>query len=359
MKISNKNKKNINLAIIGFGFMGKTYAHAAQSLKTYFPDCPNLKLKTVVLKNLQNERIIKERYQISEVTDDYLSVFSDPEINAVYISTPTDNHFKYVKLAIENNKHFLCEKPITSSLQETETLNQLLKENKSIISNIVFEYRFVPAVNEIKKLINNNILGEIIQFRVCYLHGSYIVERPETWRLKKNAGGVILDLAPHVLDLVNYLIAPINEIKSKSITCFPGRKVEDISWMMCKTVNDINGTIEVSRMSTGSIDDLRIEIHGYKGAVKWSLENLNYLEYFSKDNKYEGFLKIPIFNEKDSISDFPPPKVTTGWMRSHIDCLYNFIKKVENTSFFDIKSASFEDGLLVQSLIHKIKSENN
>ena len=64
---------------------------------------------------------------------------------------------------------------------------------------------------------------------------------------------------------------------------------------MCVTENKVDGVIEVSRVSTGSIDELRLEIHGTKGSIKWSLEDLNFLHFYSvksSDSGYKEFLVL-------------------------------------------------------------------
>ena len=61
-------------------------------------------------------------------------------------------------------------------------------------------------------------LGNILQFRLAYLPGSYAEEREETWRLQPKTGGALVDLGPHVIDLVNFLIGPIESVSGKMVS---------------------------------------------------------------------------------------------------------------------------------------------
>jgi len=347
----------INIAIIGFGFMGKVYNSAAKTLNDYYSDIPEVQISSVLVsKNKSNSEIkkIKKRYGFSLVTSEIEDLLNDPTIDAFYIASPNNFHFDQVKLALKHDKHILCEKPMGMNVNETGEMLRMSSDKPGLVCNMVFEYRYIPAISEIKKIISNNKLGEILQFRIMYLHGSYINKRPITWRLKSGTGGALVDLAPHVLDLTKFLLGPFEVNSYKKIKKMPDREVDDVAFMLCKTQNNADGYIEVSRISTGSVDELRIEIHGTKGAVKWNLEKLNFFSLFLKEENYEGFKCVPFFNNKDDNSDFPPAKVSNGWLMAHTHCLYNFIKEISDKKFNDKRTAKFFDGHYVQSVIDKI-----
>ena len=232
---------------------------------------------------------------------------------------------------------------MSMTIEESHEMLNLAKQNPNIITNMVFEYRYIPAISKIKKIIDSEKIGEIIQFRAFYLHGSYINERPLTWRLKKGTGGALVDLGPHLLDLIAYLIGDVK---------ISNREVDDIAWILCKAKN-ADGTIEVSRVSNGSVDELRLEIHGTKGAIKWNLEELNYFHLFLNESNASGYKKIPCFTDENDNSDFPPPKVTSGWLNAHTHCLYHFVKEINDKHYKNIAIAKFSDGFKVQKLLNE------
>ncbi len=353
--------KKLNIAVFGFGFMGKTYLHASKVLNDFYPDIPGVVVKSLLLsdkKSLDDIKRIKNRYNIENVTIDINDILNDESIDAVYIGTPNDLHYKHYRLAIESKKHVLCDKPIGLNKSESEKMLQIANKNKRYISNVVFQYRFIPAISKIKEMISDGILGKIFKFRISYLHGSYIENRPITWRLKQNTGGALIDLGPHVFDLAYFLFGNFRITSKKLKTKIKDRSVDDFSWIFCETDKDnVDGFIEVSRISTGTIDELRLEIHGSLGAVKWNLENLNFYEYYNVKSPEKGFKKLPAFFDKESASDFPPPKVTSGWLRAHVDCLYHFVKEISDKDFSSIKIAKFSDGNYTQTIIDNIKSE--
>jgi len=346
----------INIAIIGFGFMGKVYNSAVKTLNDYYPDIPEIQISSILVsknKSIKDIDGLKKRYGFSLITSNIEELLNDPTIDAFYIASPNNFHFEQVKLALQNDKHVLCEKPMGMNIFETKEMLKMSINKPNLVCNMVFEYRYIPAISEIRKIIASNKLGKILQFRIMYLHGSYINKRPITWRLKEGTGGALVDLGPHVLDLTKFLLGPFKINSYKKIKKMPNRVVDDMAFILCETENNADGYIEVSRISTGSVDDLRIEIHGTKGAVNWSLENLNYFKLFLKDEDYEGYKLIPSFNNKEDKSDFPPPKVSNGWLMAHTHCLYNFIKEISKKDFKDERTAKFSDGHYVQSVIDK------
>lgn len=348
--------KTINLAILGSGFMGRVYMNAAESLKHYYPDSPNVNIHSVLVsKRKSNEEIseIKKRFKIDNVTSDYEDILNNSNIDAIYVATPNDLHCEQVCLAIKKGKHVLCEKPMSMTIEESKKMMNYSDQNPTIIANMVFEYRYIPAITQIKKIIDSGKIGKIIQFRAFYLHGSYINKRPLTWRLKKGTGGALVDLGPHVLDLISFLIGDVKISHMKTAKKMPNREVDDIAWLLCDA-NNADGTIEVSRVSNGSVDELKLEIHGTKGAVKWNLEELNYFYLFTNESNFSGYKKVPYFVDKDDNSDFPPPKVTSGWLNAHTHCLYHFVKEINNKNYKNKAIAKFSDGLKVQKLLNQI-----
>ena len=338
--------------------MGKVYAYAANAVRHFYPDAPAINISTVLLSNDRDKSLIKKRYGFSNITTDYTEILDDEKINAVYVALPNNLHLDYVIPAINAKKNILCEKPLEINLEKSTQMTDIAAAHKSIVANAVFEYRFLPAVSMIKNLISKNELGRILQFRMMYLHGSYAEKRPITWRLSPGIGGALLDLGPHVIDLAHYLLGPLKNIEGKTFTKYPDREVDDIAQILCETEAGGSGYIEASRLSVGSIDDLRIEVHGEQGAVKWNLQSMNFIDYFNKNSAPNGYRRIPVFTNPLDDTDFPPEKVSSGWLMPHIHCLYNFVKKVDDINYIDNQSASFSDGLNVQKVIHSIMSKN-
>ena len=114
------------------------------------------------------------------------------------------------------------------------------------------------------------------------------------------------------------------------------------------------GTVEVSRLATGSTDELRIEIHGKRGAICFNLMDPNWLwVYHTRDPEepiggLRGFKKIETVQRYPKPASLPGPKFSIGWMRYHIASQFDFIKRVVEKKE---GSPSFLDGYKVQEVM--------
>ena len=132
---------------------------------------------------------------------------------------------------------------------------------------------------------------------------------------------------------------------------------EDHSLSMVRMKNESIGTIEVSKIATGTNDEFRFEIHGDKGALKFNLMDPNYLDFY--DNTQKDY---PIGGEKgftriETVQRFPEPggafvspKAAIGWIRGHVHCLYNFLQCVHEGKQAD---PSIRDGAYIQHVMEK------
>ena len=310
------------------------------------------------------KKIDLARYGIEKSFNNIDSMLEDKNIKAIYIASPNALHFEQIKKCIKKKKHILCDKPLTSNSKDSSKLIKILDPKKTY--QMVFEYRNIPAIREIKSIIEKKQIGNIINFRFNYLHSGYLdIKRPMSWRLQ-SGGGAIMDLGPHIIDLINFLIGEIksvigikkNYIKKRPIS-LKNKKldevlVDDFAMGLCKTKSDIPGFIEVSRLSMGSTDDLNIHISGDKGSIKWSLEDLNNYSLAS----HEGVIKKHASNKVFNSIDFPPGKVTDGWLRAHCHSVYQFIKEISSDKLPRNEKnliPSFVDGHNVQKIIESFK----
>src|SRR5665647_220177 len=131
--------------------------------------------------------------------------------------------------------------------------------------------------------------------------------------------------------------------------------------MFIKMKNGGTGTIEVSKIATGTNDELRFEIHGDKGALRFNLMDPNYLEYY--DNTVsdqpmggeKGFTRIETVQRFSKPGgEFVSPKAPIGWIRGHVHCLYNFLQCVHEGKQ---ASPSIRDGAYIQYVMEKPMSQ--
>lgn len=357
----------MKIGLLGFGFMGRAFMHSLNNLNDYYNDVPkNISVKGVATSSISSSKSIDlERYNIEKIYNNSNHLLEDNDIDSIYIASPNKHHYEHIIKAIKKNKNILCDKPLTINYKQSNEIAKKISNKK--VFQILFEYRNIPAIRKIKELLEKNKIGKIINFRINYLHSGYLDrQRPMSWRLR-NGGGALVDLGPHVLDLTNFLLGEIKYIKgiktnhiNKRYTnslknSFERVSVDDYAMGVCETKSGVLGMFEVSRLSMGSIDDLNIHISGEKGSIKWSLEELNFYEISSTFGTTKKFASSSIF---DTV-DFPPSKVSHGWLRAHAHSVYQFIKQVNKKLPRKEKKfvSGFYDSLIVQKQLESFNSK--
>ena len=166
-----KTKKNINIAVIGTGFMGRTHSYSIANLPYFYENLPfKAVLHTVCSRDKQKGEIIKDDWGFLNSETDIDKILANKEIDVIDICTPNIYHFETVIKSLEVGKHIYCEKPLVISseqaekiIEKLEAVNKNKKENS--VCAVVFHNRFSPAVLRAKQLISDGRLGRIMSFR--------------------------------------------------------------------------------------------------------------------------------------------------------------------------------------------------
>jgi predicted dehydrogenase len=279
---------------------------------------------------------------------DFREVTENPEVDIVHICTPNQAHKDALLSALRHQKHIYCDKPITATLDEAREVEAALKDYRGT-AQMTFQNRFYPATMRARQLVEEGFLGEVLEYRSVYLHsGSADPAAPMKWKLSGAAGGgVIADLASHSLDLMHHLVGDFRELLAATKIAYadrpsaedPKRRVpvdaEDAVVVLARHASGALGTIEASKIATGAEDDHRFEIHGTRGALRFSSLDPNHLEAYdaSRPDKpiggSRGWTRIDTFGKyPPPASGFPSPKNSIGWIRGHLACLANFLQDV-------------------------------
>jgi predicted dehydrogenase len=217
------------------------------------------------------------------------------------------------------------------------------------VAQMTFQYRFFPATLRAKQLIDAGFLGEILQFRAAYLHaGSANPLAPARWKLTAAAGGgVIADLGSHVLDLIDSLVGPLESVMATTHVAWPERPsatdpsqkvavdAEDCMLLLARLKSGAPGTIEATKIASGTEDELHFEIHGSRGAIRFNGMDPHHLEVNDLTTADQPLGGMRGWNRIDTGQRYAPPangfpsaKSPIGWLRGHMACLANFLQCV-------------------------------
>ena len=186
----------IKWGIIGSGNIADAFAHSVKY-------CQDSDLVSVFGRNEEAVKQFSAKFTVKSYTN-LDSFFTSDEIDAVYIATPHSSHFTYSLEAIKNNKHILCEKPLTMNYLESMTLLSLAKEAKVFLME-AYMYRTHPQTF--------NILDHLDLFKntqeKIFIESSFgfSAELPKEHRLRNPllGGGAILDVGCYPLSMVKLI----------------------------------------------------------------------------------------------------------------------------------------------------------
>jgi len=169
---------------------------------------------------------------------------------------------------------------------------------------------------------------------------------------------------------MNYLLGNFSELSAVTHIAYPERpSAEDPSKMvkvdaednMLATVrlpNGAYGSINASKIATGTEDEMSFEIYGSKGALKMVPMDLHRLYYYdcSAASKpiggMRGWTAIDCGQRYDKPAGFPTPKAPMGWLRGHMHCLYTFLSSIHSGKAL---GPTLEQGIYIQYLLEKVK----
>ena len=265
------------------------------------------------------------------------------------------------------DKHIYCEKPLCISAAQASEIAELAQKSPKI-HKIVFNNRYLPAILRAKELIEEGRLGRILSFDAAYLHsGAVSITKNAGWKQDKEicGGGVLLDLGSHAIDLIYHLCGTFDSVCATTQIAFPIRagingmpwntNADEAFYMLTKLKNGAMGTIRASKISCGTNDDLSLEIYGEKGALKFSLMQPSFLQFYDNTlpendlGGQRGFINIETVGRYPFPGGFfPAPKAPVGWLMGHVESYYHFLNSVHSETN---TSPNFTDAVYIQSIM--------
>jgi len=192
---------------------------------------------------------------------------NDDRINAVFITSPIHTHAQIVRDILEASREIsiFSEKPLAANASDAHEVAEAV--GKRGITNLVgYHKRFSPVLKRAKELIDAKSIGELRSL-ACYSYSSDIFTQGKGWRFKKGTGGVLLDLAPHLLDLLLwYFGEPLNASGNKQ--SLYSAEVEDKVHATVTFQSGLHGTMDISWSESGyRLPEIRIEVQGASGSM--------------------------------------------------------------------------------------------
>jgi len=350
--------------MLGYAFMGKAHSNAYKKIPYIFWPPPAIpKLVAICGRNQPNVSEAARRYGYEKSYTDWKKLVRDPDVQLVDNGTPTDLHAGPSIEAAEAGKHVLCEKPLGRTAEEAKRMLEAVR--RAHIKHMVgFNYRFIPAIQLARKLIQEGKLGRIYHFHGRYLQ-EWIMdpEFPLVWRLRKEIAGLgtLGDIGSHVVDLAHFLVGNLSHVTTITRTFINERPLEndpskrgkvdvdDAVESLAEFENGAIGHISATRFGAGRKNYQHIEIYGENGSILFNLEKMNELQVHLKDHDIKDL--TPSYHDTLVTESYHPYWENwwphghiIGWEHTMVHEAYHFINAIVNDTSVSPLGATFEDG---------------
>lgn len=206
-------KSNLNWAVLGTGVIANEMAEALKKM--------GKELYAVANRTYENAVLFTKKHNVGKVYDSMEDIFTDPEVDIIYITTPHNTHYPFMKKALENGKHLLVEKSITLNSNQLNEMVKLAKENNLVLAEAMTIWH-MPLYKELWKIIDSGELGKVQMITMNF--GSFKDYDMNNRFFNRNlAGGAMLDIGVYALSIVrSFMNACPERIESQVLSASTG-----------------------------------------------------------------------------------------------------------------------------------------
>jgi predicted dehydrogenase len=354
----------VGVGMLGYAFMGKAHTNAYKKIPYMMYPPPAIpRLVAICGRNEEAVAEAARRYDYDSYCTDWHKIMENDRVQLFDNGGPNNAHLEPCVAAAEAGKHILCEKPLARTAEEAKTMLDAV-EKAGVKHMTAFNYRFVPAIRQIKELVDGGALGTIYHWRAVYLQEWVMphYDIPRIWRLDKSVAGsgAIGDLGAHIIDLAHFLIGDLKTlsantktfIKERPLTDDPGTMgkvdVDDAFVAIAEFENGALGTFECTRFGLGRRNYNCIEINGEKASVRFNLERFNEFEVFHLDHEPKetrGWTNVLVSEGFHPWwENWWPQGHIIGWEHTFVHEITHLLDCIVNDKDVAPYGATFEDG---------------
>ncbi|MBA3846422.1 MAG: Gfo/Idh/MocA family oxidoreductase [Planctomycetes bacterium] len=360
-------KPRLNVALIGYAFMGRAHSNAYQQVNRFFPDCPYEVVRKVLVGRTAGPLAeAAKTWGWEETSTDIDAVLARDDIDLVDVATSNDSHHAITMKALKAGKHVFCEKPLALNTAQAREMKAAADKAKVRVG-LWHNYRRSPAASTAAQLIRDGKIGEVRQVRGVYLQDWLWDDScPATWRMTEKVcgSGAHGDLNAHLIDMTRFLtqlefdeVSGLRETFTKKRRNANGKgmvtvDVDDALIFLARLSNGAIASFEATRVAPGRKNYNRIEINGSKGTIVWNFERMNELEFFSfeDDGPVQGFHTIMCMNGAvhPYAGNYWPDGHIIGYEHTFTNTVADFLTALKTKAPF---RPDFADGVANQEVL--------
>jgi len=326
--------KEINVGLIGLGYIGKIHALAYRDIPYCYANAPvKANLVAVLRSQLDTEQEVMQQAGFQVMTT-HPDEFFAQKLDVVDICSPNNLHREQAERALRAGMAVYCEKPLACSYGDADAM-AALSESSGAMTQVAYVMRYTPAIRQMKALIDAGELGQILNFRGQLFHSSYLDrDRPMSWRLRcsESGGGAFMDLGAHLVDIAHYLLGGTSSVRALTRTWIADRcvaagsrereevSVDDWGLVVMESKCGAVGVLEATRMAAGATDAVGFEVYGTEGSATFRASQPELVEFHSLKRRQwlRGALDLPpLGGERPTEKLWASGKYSQGYFMNH------------------------------------------
>ena len=374
--------KKLNVALIGYKFMGKAHSYALLATPFFFKTGIEPVRKVLVGRHAGPLQQAAAGFRLGGIRDGLARSGTAARHRCRSTSPRPPIRMPRLRSRRPRRASTSSAKSRSRSPSKRRSGHLAAVQRAGVKHMLGFNYRRVPAIGLAKRLIESGRLGKIFHFRAAYLQ-DWIMDPqfPRIWKLNKAiaGSGPHHELNSHIIDLALYLVGKINRVVGMEETFIKQRPaeaeseqlstmltaqagssqlvdvdVDDTTAFLARFADGAVGTFESTRFAAGRRNHNRIEVNGSKGSVYFDLENMNLLEYYNAEDPADvpGFRTIQV-NEgcHPYIDHWWPPGHGIGYQNTFVNQFADFFQAIANDT---TPQPGFEVGLENQKVLEAV-----
>ncbi|WP_089293727.1 Gfo/Idh/MocA family protein [Actinoplanes regularis] len=358
--------------MVGYAFMGAAHSQAWRTVNHVYDLPVPVRMQVVAGRSAAAVAAAADRLGWAGHTDDWRTLLTRGDVDLIDICAPGDAHAEIAIAALAAGKHVLCEKPLANSVAEAREMVAAASaaHDSGVRAMCGFNYRRVPAVALMRRMVTEGRLGTIRHVRASYLQ-DWLVDPsyPLVWRLRREVAGsgALGDLGAHIIDLTQFVtdlsisaVCALTEtfVKSRPLPSSPPGTgevtVDDAVLFLARLGDGVVASYEATRFATGRKNGLRVEINGSLGALVFDFERMNELSFHSTEAPADeqGFTRVLVTEPTHPyMSAWWPPGHLIGYEHTFTHQAYDLVQAIAAGSD---PAPSFADALQVQLVLDAV-----
>ena len=290
------SRPELGVAIVGYGGMGKAHSYAYRVAPMIRPLPCEPRVRVITGRTTAAVEGAARAYGIPEWSTTWRSAIERDDVQVVDVCTPPGTHAEIIEAAAAAGKAVVCEKPLAASYPDGLRAVQAV-HRAGVLHAIGFNYRRLPALALMKRMVDDGAVGRLQLFRTTWLTDEFCDPAvPFDWRFDRRLGGTtISDLGAHLVDLARWIVGEVDETVAQSETFVRQRvdpaggpaiavTVDDASSALVRFDNGARGSFEMARTCVRHPCDLTVEVNGTEGSLAFDYARLNELWFGSRSD---------------------------------------------------------------------------